>query len=269
METNANEVLLRASSWGKLVTNDKKGTGLGAQCKQELVKIYAQHFYGRREEITSKYLEKGNEREEDSITLLSRVTKTMYKKNTVRLKNEFVSGEPDLYLGKSINEAEETNDTKSSWSFITFLLAKAKCEAEEVFKGYYWQGQTYMWLTGAKKHTVSYCLVNATHKILSDELRKLAWKLNVIDINNPPEEFIKKAQQIERNHIFDRKHFEMENPGYDFYTPQKDWFLNDFDIPFENRLAQVSFERNEKDIEFMIGRTLQCRSWINQNLINK
>jgi len=263
---NAQEIKFRASSWGNLITNNRKGDGMGATAMKECVKIFAA-YRGRREQLKNKFVRKGNAREEDSITLLSRLTKTMYRKNTVRLENDFFSGEPDLFLGPDINHAEETNDTKTSWSYITFLEAQTKCEAEDVLKGYYWQGQAYMSLTGAKQHTISYCLVNGTHKAIMDAQRAIQWELGEIDPANPSQEFIKECKQIERNHIFDLKEFEEENPGYDFYSDKKDWFLSGYDIPLKERLAQVTFERNEQDIERMVARALEARVWITKNLI--
>lgn len=266
MIKTAHEIRFRASAWGDLITNDRSGKDMGQTSKKACIKIYAQYRYGRREDIKSKFLSKGHDREEDSITLLSRITKTVYQKNTQQLANDFFTGEPDLFLGPEILKADETNDIKSSWSLLTFLEAQTKCESDDVTKGYYWQGQTYMALTGAKRHTISYCLVNGTHKILMDELRKLQWELGVIDINSPPPQFIDKAKQVERNHIFDRRAFEEENPGYDFYTPREEWDGEGYDIPMKDRLSQVSFDRNEEDIQRMIGRALLCRTWIQKNL---
>lgn len=116
-------------------------------------------------------MEKGNACEEDSITALSRVTKILFKKNDIRLSNEFVTGEPDLFLGESIYNAERTDDTKTSWSAHTFFRAKNS----ELDKAYYWQGMAYMWLTGAKVHYVDFCLVNGTVEAILSEKRKLEW----------------------------------------------------------------------------------------------
>jgi len=50
--------------------------------KKRCIKIYANHFHGRTEDVTSKYMEKGTLVEDDAITLYSRVSKKFYKKNT-------------------------------------------------------------------------------------------------------------------------------------------------------------------------------------------
>lgn len=266
MVTNVNEIKFSGSRWGNLMKSDRKGTDLGEVAKKECIKIFAA-YNGRKEETRSKYLDKGNAREEDAITLVSRVTETMYKKNSTRLENEFFSGEPDLFLGKAIEAANHTNDTKCSWSYVTYLEAKAKCDADIANNTYFLQGQCYMALTGAKTHTVSYCLVNGTMKQLNDEVRKLQWKWELTDIDAAPPEMVEKIKQIERNHIFDREHFEKENQNYTFFTPLEEWKEQQYDIPLAKRLTQITFDRDEKVIQQMIARAFLCRVWIKKNLM--
>lgn len=235
-------------------------------CKSQLIRVYAQSK-GRREELKNKFLDKGNERENDAITLLSLITKKFFKKNSTRLENKFISGEPDLYLGESIHKADETLDTKCSWSYITFLEAQEK----KLNSIYEYQGQSYMWLTGAKKHTVVYCLVNGTFKYLNDELRRLSWKHGVLDADiSADENFIKDVQQLERNVIFDIDSFMKENRDYMpknnvWYDQEKDKYSWDFDIPKEERIYMISFDRDEEMIEKIEARIVKCRQWLNKN----
>jgi hypothetical protein len=226
--------------------------------KTHCIDVFASFKYGRREEATSKHLDKGNEREEDSITLFSRVTRTFFEKNTQRLSNDFIQGEPDLFLGESIDTADETVDTKTSWSLHTFLRAKYK----KLDPMYYWQGQGYMDLTGAKKHSVVFCLVNGTAKAILDEKFKLKRTMDVIDPDNNPE-FKKKCRQIEINHIFDLQHFMKENPGFDFDCDIENWC---FDIPMNERIHIFTFERCEADIQKMRARITKAREWMEKEL---
>lgn len=234
-------------------------------CRKQLIKIYA-NSRGRREELKNKFLDKGNERENDAITLLSLVSKRFYKKNSTRLENEFISGEPDLFLGEFITDAEETLDTKCSWSYITFLEAQDKT----LNSGYEWQGQSYMWLTGAKKHTVVYCLVNGTYKYLNDQIRALSWKHGVLDADITGDEaFVKDVQQLERNHIFDIDAFMKENHEYNprntvMFDSQKNLYTWDFDIPRNERVYMISFNRDEEMIERIKTRVNQCRQYLNK-----
>ena len=162
----ASDILFRCSSLGKIKAGprEKAGTIAPGVCTH-LVDIFVSAVYGRREEAEGKMLEKGNQREEDSLTLLSRVHKNFYRKNDVRLSNKYITGECDIFIGESIENATETIDTKTSWSANTFFRA-SHADLEEKYEE---QGHGYMWLTGAKKHTVAYCLVNGTAQAIMDE----------------------------------------------------------------------------------------------------
>ena len=256
---NSSEILFRSSYAGYLMVEPKKKSeSISEATKTHLVDCFVSAMYGRREEITGKFLEKGNEREEDSITLLSRVKKIFFKKNEDNLKNTFISGTPDLFLGESIKKADETLDTKTSWSAHTFFRAQKK----ELDDMYYWQGQCYMALTGASKHTVAYCLVNGTESAIISEKRRLAWRMNLID-PQASEEYKSKCRQIEINHIFDLKAFMNECPHFEFDNDVNTWA---YDIPMNERVFAIEFERNSEDIERLYKRINDCRKWMNKNL---
>lgn len=255
----ADNILFRCSSLGHLMTEPRsKSAILSDTTITHLIDVFVSEKYGRREEITSKFLDKGNAREEDAITLLSRVTKRFFKKNSVRMANEFVKGEPDLFLGESIENADETFDTKSSWSAHTFFRAKNA----DLNKMYYWQGIGYMWLTGARKHTVAYCLVNGTPEAITAEKRRLAWSMNLVDPTLSPA-YKEKCKQIEINHIFDLQQFMDENPFFELDNDPAEW---NFDIRKEDRVYMVSFDRNDDEIARLAKRISDCRSWMNENL---
>jgi hypothetical protein len=231
-----------------------KSEKISETTKIHLVDCYVSAVHKRREDIFSKVLEKGSSCENDSITLLSRVTKRFFKKNDVRLSNEYVTGECDIYVGEAINNADETIDTKTSWSAHTFFRAINK----PLEKNYYWQGQTYMALTGAKKHSVAYCLVNSPAKFIEEEKRRLSYNMDVDSV-----EFRDACKQIEINHIFDLSLFMIENDGYVFHNDLSEWR---YDIPMKERVYLFEFERNDSDIERMYQRIKDCRGWMNENL---
>lgn len=237
-------------------------------CRKQLIRVYAQ-CRGRYEELKNKYLDKGNARENDAITLLSLVLKKFYKKNKERKYNEFIQGEWDLH-----EEVEgiikETLDTKCSWSYITFLESKES----ELNPIYDYQGQGYMWLTGAEKHTVCYCLVNGTFKYIIDKIRALAWKFSILDgdISDDPD-FIKAVQQLERNHIFDIDAFmkECRQEGHDFqpkndvwYDEEKDKFFWNYDIAREDRIHTKVFYRDEEKINKIKNGVINWRGYLNR-----
>lgn len=252
---DANSIKFRCSSLGYIMTEPRSKTEiLSETCKTHLVDVFISHKYGRREDISGKHLDKGNEREEDSITLLSRVNRKFYKKNDIRLSNDFIQGECDVYEGEEITKATHTLDTKTSWSAHTFFRSQNK----KLDDMYFCQGQGYMWLTGATKHTVAYCLVNGTPKAIMDEKKKLLWSMSEND-----SAYKEKCKQIEINHIFNLGEFINENPNFDLDNSVADW---NFDIPMNDRLFQFRFERDEDVIERFKKRIIDCREWMNKNL---
>lgn len=260
---DAAQIKFRASEIGILLTNPRsKSEALSETCKTQLINIFVREQYGRREEITSKFLEHGIETEQDAITLFSRVTKKFYKKNNVRLTNDFVTGEVDIFIGESIEKAEEIVDIKSSYSANTFFRSKH----DSVNPHYIAQGHVYMALTGAKKHTIAYCLVNGTERAISDEKRRLAYSMGVIDTTSKSNTaYVEKCKQIEINHIFCLEEFIAEYPWFDFDNDINAWR---FDIPMKDRLFTFEIERNENEIQKIYDRVQQCRKWMNDNLFN-
>lgn len=258
---NADKILFRSSSSGHLMTEARsKSETLSESTKTHLIDVFISEHYKRREELNNKFLDKGNECEDDGITLLSRVSKTFYKKNETHLSNEFIKGTPDLFVGESIDKATDILDTKLSWSSHTFFRA----QKDDLNKLYYWQGQSYMWLTGAKTHTVVYCLVNGTETAITDEKRKLSYRKNMMDFNgNESPEFIEKCKQIEINHIFDLELFKTHYPHFQFHSDIEKW---NFDIPKEERVYSVAFNRSDSDIERLKIRIMESRNWMNKNL---
>lgn len=258
---DSSKILFRASGVYQLMTDaQKKGEPLSKGCKTALKDIFVQEKYKRKEELAHKFLEKGNERERDAIKLFSESVGREFIKNDVRLYNDFIQGEPDLFDGKIIHEAEETIDTKVSWSAFTFFRA----QEEVVDKSYYWQGQSYMALTGAKKHTVAYCLINGLPSVIMDEKRRAAYQMGVIDMagNNNPD-FKAKCRQIEINHIFDINSFVDENPYFEFDNELEEW---SYDIPKEERLFTFAIDRNEEDIARIYAKVKECRVYMDKFL---
>lgn len=229
-------------------------------CKTHLVDVFVASKYGRREEIKSKYIDKGNAREEDAITLLSRSVGVFLTKNSERLFNDYIQGEPDLFIGEDIRKAEVTIDTKVSWSAHTFFRAKNK----DLNPEYYWQGNGYMNLTGAKKHIVAHCLINGTDKIITDEKKRLYYQLEITsELSHNYEEYIEKCKQIEINHIFDLDSFLKEYPYFEFHNDVTKW---EWDIPMKERLCVFEFHRDESEMNKISARVEECRKYMNENL---
>lgn len=235
---NANTIKFRCSSLGHLMTEARsKSEPISETTKTHLVDVYVSEVYGRQTDIMNKYIEKGNQVEDDSITLFSRVNKTFFRKNEDHLSNDFIKGTPDLFVGEKIYSATEIIDIKSSWDIFTFFRTKTK----DVNKMYYWQLMGYMALTGAQKATLAYCLVNTPETLVNDEKRKLHWKMGLIDDNHPS--FVEACEKIDKLSYYD-------------------------DIPMDERILTIQVERNEADIERIYQRVMECRNWMNTNLYN-
>lgn len=216
------------------MTNDRSGKQMGETAKKKLLEIYVKEKYGRDKELINKYITKGLQVEEDSITLYSRNKKKFYLKNEDRLENEFLCGTPDLYEGESIKNASMIIDIKSSWDLFTFWMVLHK----PMNTDYIYQLQTYMDLTGAKEAKLVYCLVSTPEPLIMDEINKLKWKMGVSDpVGN--EVFQQAAAYLETAMKFD-------------------------DIPMEKRFIEFTIQRNDQVIETIYERVKDCRKFLSE-----
>lgn len=246
-------LLFRCSSSSLLMTGANKAVEDSVTTKTALRKIYKELKYSRKQEFESKHMTKGLAGEENAITVLSRYKKKHFKKNEERINNDFLTGEPDLYLGKSIQQADEGFDTKCSWSLWTFPEADEKLDVK-----YYWQNMCYMMLTGAKKWTTAYCLVNAPEGLITAEKQKVWYAMGCPDDSNA--KYIERCISIEKNMIFDMPQFLIDNRAFNLDC--KDWV---YDIPLSERVMLFETERDEKAIEALQVRINQCRAYMNAN----
>jgi len=257
---DVNDILFRCSSLGYLVVEPKnKNEILSEGLKTHLVDVVVSAKYNRHREIHAKQLDKGNETEEDSITVLSRITKKFFKKNETSLANDFIKGTPDLFEGESIYSATHIRDTKSSWDAYSFFRAKNK----ELEKNYYWQGQGYMWLTGAKYCSIDYVLNNTPWGLIESELRKESYN----HLENDTPAWIE--AQIIANHVYDKKTF-MEYCDFKGICTGENVItvLNGFvEIPLKDRHFNFEFDRNESDLERLKAKIMHSRIYIKNNLL--
>ena len=247
----ADNILFRPSSLGELMTGVAKGWDVekSLTCKRKLIKIYREIKYGRYYQHSNKYTEKGIKSEEDGITLYSLVSKRLLNKNTVRITNDYFTGEPDIICEK------ETIDIKCSWSLDTF--PHPSTDAPD--KSYEYQGLAYMDLTGSEKHTIVYCLVNAPLNLVLKAKESLYYNMGCPDDSN--QQYIDGLVEIEKNMIFDKVQFMRDNPHYDFEC--KNW---EYDIPAKERVVEFVIHRSEYSISEIKTRLDDCRKWMDKNL---
>ncbi len=236
-----------------------KNAGLSETAKTHCIDVLVSAKYNRFTEIHSKYLDKGNDVEEDSITTISRITKQFFKKNTETLENDFIKGTPDIFQGEEIRKAEIIRDAKSSWDVYTFMRSKHKGLDDK----YFWQGQGYCWLTGAKKFYIDYCLNNTPYHIVEGELRKESYR--------HPEGATPAwvELQIIANHVYDKKTFEDYiqfrgcHPIDDYSRAVKAGFV---EIPLKERHFNYEVEFYADIPHKIEKRVIECRQFI-QSLI--
>jgi len=259
----AKDILFRCSGLGLIMSEpqskaDKDAGNLGETVKTHLVDIYVSNMYNRFTEINSSILSKGNEVEEDAITTVSRKLKKVFKKNEKHLSNSYIKGTPDLFEGESIEKADVIRDTKSSWNAFTFFRAKNKA----LIKNYYWQGQGYMELTGAKTCFFDYCLINTPYHIVEGELRRESY--NHAEGNTPSWVEL----QIIANHVYDLKTF-------DEYSQRRGIFDIDdncryiragfVEIPLADRHFSIEIKYDAEAIEKLYKRIEKCKEYLETN----
>jgi hypothetical protein len=211
-----NDTHIRASSVGYLMTEpvtkaDKEAGLLSKTAQKHLLEVYIAEKYGRKKDIQTKQMKKGVEVEQESIDLLSMYLKMPFNKNEQRFTNDFISGSPDII------DNERIIDIKSSYDLWTFIGNIP----DKLDSLYYWQMQSYMWLTGTKSAVIAYCLVNTPENIIEQEKYYLLKKMDVATEENP--EYVKEAMKIEFNMSFD-------------------------DISINERILMFHVSRNEDDI---------------------
>ena len=212
---------VRCSAIGKIMTSPRsKGEVLSQTTKSYIKELVLEHKYGIRKEINSRYLDKGNMVENESIELTERVLDLdLIVKNESYFENEFICGTPDIIMGDTII------DVKSSWSAHTFPFF---FDEELPNKDYYYQIQGYLALTGATKGMVVYCLINTPEEIVLDEIRRTSWSRHELDVTEETE------AEVRQQHEFDH-------------------------IPEANRVKAYHIERNEDVIQAIYERVNECK----------
>lgn len=160
------DILIRCSSLGKIMTNPtaaaaKAGEVLSVGAKTYVRRLAAEAIYGVDFEVSSKYIEKGNLVEGDSIALLNRVRGLALKKNAERRNDGFLTGECDLFDPPR----RHGHDLKSAWSFATFPIAEIDC----IDSDYEWQARGYLKLWDADSWSIDYALVNTPEHLIGYE----------------------------------------------------------------------------------------------------
>lgn len=244
--------LIRCSRLSIFMTNIEK-PGLSKGHLTEARKMYRELKWKRKPVLKVKAVQKGKIQEQDAVTLLSRMKMEMLKTNTEQIKNEFLSGTPDIYKGPTILTATHGWDTKCSWDPFTFPYPD---QYEGTMYGidpeYYFQNMGYMALTGASEWTTAYCLVNAPSFQITNEKYSLSRAMGDPGDSDPA--FIEGCKEIEKNMIYDMDQFQRDNPHYTLHNE-----IWDFNIPKEERLIEFKVLRDDNIIDKIYERVKLVR----------
>lgn len=169
------EFKLRASKAGAVMTNPKEKKDLISKTTLSYVEEWLKsELYGHERDVKSKYIDKGNEKEDEAIDkAIEWLDLGFILKNEESFEDEFFTGTPDIIL------ENEVLDIKCSWDCFTFPLF----EDEIPTIGYYYQLQVYMHLTGKKKARLVYVLLNDPHNY---DLIDKKYKIKTFDIDYDP-----------------------------------------------------------------------------------
>jgi len=213
---------VRCSALGKVMTSPRSKSEILSQTAKTYVEeqvLLAK--YGIVKTFNSRYTDKGNLVEDESIKLASEVLELGFiLKNDEHFSNDWVTGTPD------VNTASLILDVKSSWDATTFPFFATEIPT----KDYYYQLQGYMWLTGKQKSLLVYCLVNTPLDMVQDEIRRAHWNAHLL------EESLDLIEEVQKRHNFDH-------------------------IPDNRRVKVFEVERDDEVIEQIKERVELCREY--------
>jgi hypothetical protein len=181
-----NGIKIRASAIHKLMVEPKskeaKAAGLLSEtAKTYLKEVYVETVWGLSKDIQSKFTDKGKLCEEDGLTLLSRIDKVLYIKNTDRLEDDWFTGTPDAFKGESLQKADLLIDNKCSWNAWTFI-DKLNEPLDPMYEG---QMQVYLHLAKCTAGRISYTLVDTPDEIIIEEERRLSYQMGALTTESP------------------------------------------------------------------------------------
>lgn len=186
-------------------------------------------MFDREKEWRNNVIDKGLAVEDDAIALMAEVYNLEgVKKNEDSFENDYIQGTPDVIH-------DLVRDTKSSWDLFTFPMFDDEIPNED----YWWQLQGYMILTGKKKASLDYVLIDTPFPIIQLELKKLYYQSGGTAEDWTPE-----------------KHDALI-PNYQFS-----------DIPKEYRVKSFEFGYDESVSAKIVERVELCRKYVD-SILNK
>lgn len=183
-----------------------------------------QALFNRKQEWKAIVVDKGLCCEEDGIKFIAKMfSYSDFYKNDEFFDNDFMEGSPDILHNEMVR------DTKLSWDLFTFPMFDDELPNDD----YWWQLQGYMILTGMKKASLDYVLIDTPMPLVLLDLKKLYYQSGGVAEDWTPERY------------------EYHYPNYRFD-----------DIPKEKRLKSFEFNYENGIDEKIKERVLMCRKYI-------
>jgi hypothetical protein len=218
----------RASAMGSIMTNPRsKSEILSQTAKTRIQEKFLEDHFNIKKNVWSKYTDKGILQENESIKLFAKVAGMFgVTKNEQSFENDYFTGTPDILTESHVI------DIKTSWDGSTFPFFADPNKVPN--KGYEYQLQAYMNLTGKRKALLVYCLTDADEQMIMDETRRQCWQHRVIDMDGPEADKIE--NKVREQLTFDR-------------------------IPDELRVKIFEIEYDENTVDEMQQRVILCRDY--------
>lgn len=248
---------IRCSQISKIMSKPRDKTALiGETTKTYLEEWIKEKKYGRRKQITTSAMKKGNECEDEATFILSQFLWYTFKQTRYqwdeRMENEFWTWREDI--DSLWYELFDWCDTKVCESFDTFPLFDI-----DFGKDYRRQAQGYMRLKWEeyKKRWVAKILCNSPAWMIEDKLKSLYYSL--LKQYNEWETFERiykeQARELFKQHVFDK---EISIPA--------NWEIlqltDDLVIPYSERVKIQIIERDDKAIKEIEEQVMLCRHWL-------
>lgn len=170
--------------------------------------------------------------EPKSLSLVSELDGHEYKVHKKLIKNKYLKGILDCYLGSSVKRINKVMDIKTAASMQSLL---ALIKDEDTQSKYYWQIMGYLAITGADEGEVCHCLVSYSERIINDEINKFLQRTKNLGFDG---EYIDaQIHRIKFNLTFD-------------------------EIPVEQRIVRFRVERDEDAIKNIYDKVKFSRKWL-------
>ena len=157
------EFKIRCSAIGQIMTNPARKTETISKTTMSYCQDWLkEQIYGRKKEFSSKYTDKGNKVEQESLNYVAEnLGYDELIKNEKSFENDFLTGTPDAIL------TDHIIDVKNSWDCYSFPLFFDAIPN----KTYFYQAQGYMALTGLDNYKLIYTLMDTPDELIEREYK--------------------------------------------------------------------------------------------------